>query len=329
VRRRLGLNPGRAHPGPGAPQDEEALKAIASLELDAVLAEARAGRIEAALSSIIASLAAMRARSAPETWTRVLAAARAHPLRGFLHLDPFILRCYARPRGVAGDARALDFALRGRPLDIPLPDPAAALHRCVIRGQTARALRFRRDALAHAIEETIARTPRPPAVFAAGCGHLREWDRLVGFGMQRVGRVFAFDGDADNLEQVKRDYAGLPIVTHLGSVRDLVRGGGLFTDMDLVYCSGLLEALPQAAAASLARALFAMLAPGGTLVLTQFLAGLTEAAFLEAFMDWRMVYRTRAEVFALAQDLLPDCERDFRYVESPESTLGVLTLRRR
>jgi len=199
----------------------------------------------------------------------------------------------------------------------------------VIRGQTARALRFRRDALARAIEETIAAASHPPAIFAAGSGHLREWDRLVAFGSQRVGRVFAFDADPDNLEQVKRDYASLPLVAHVGSVRDLVRGGALFADMDLVYCSGLLEALPQGAAASLARALFAMLGRGGTLVLTQFLAGLTEAAFLETFMDWRMVYRTRAKLVALAQDLLPECDRDFHYVESPESTLGVLMLRRR
>lgn len=309
--------------------NDETLAAIASLDLDAALADARAGRIEKALRHVVSALAAVRARSTPETWTRVLAAARAHPMRGFLHLDPFILRCYARPRGIAGDARAIDFALRGRKLDIPLAEAAAALHQCVIRGQTARALRFRRDALARAIEETIETAPRPPAIFAAGAGLLREWDRIVGFGSQRVGRIVAFDGDPDNVEQVKRDYASLPLSTHLGSVRDLVRGGALFADMDLVYCSGLLETLPDAQARSLAGALFAMVRPGGTLVLTQFLAGLTEAAFLETYMDWRMVYRTRAGMLQLVQGLLPDARNDWDYTESPESTLGVVKLKRR
>lgn len=325
------MNEGRARSGARGANagEDEALGAISSLDLDNALAEARAGRIEEALRRVIAGLAGVRARSAPETWSRVLAAARAHPLRGFLHLDPFILRCYARPRGIAGDARALDFALRGRTLEIPLADAAAALHQCVIRGQTARAIRFRRDALARAIEEAIARARRPPAIFAAGAGLLREWDRIVGFGSQRVGRIVAFDGDHDNLEQVKRDYATLPITTHLGSVRDLVRGGALFADMDLVYCSGLLETLPQPQAMALARALFGMVASGGTLVLTQFLAGLAEAAFLETYMDWRMVYRTRAELVALVQGLFADSESDWGYAESPESTLGVVTLRRR
>ena len=324
------MKEGRARSGarPNAANDE-AVTAIASLDLDAALAEARAGHIEQALRHVIAGLAAARARSAPETWSRVLAAARAHPIRGFLHLDPFILRSYARPRGIAGDARAVDFALRGRTLDVPLADAAAALHQCVIRGQTARALRFRRDALARAIEEAIDEAPRPPAIFAAGAGLLREWDRIVGFGSHRVGRIVAFDGDADNLEQAKRDYASLPVSTHLGSVRDLVRGGTLFIDMDLVYCSGLLETLPQPQAAALARSLFAMVRRGGKLVLTQFLAGLTDAAFLETYMDWRMTYRTRAEVLELVQGLLPDAREGWDYTESPESTLGVMTLVRR
>lgn len=324
------MSEGRARSGVRAnAANDETLAAIASLDLDAALADARAGRIEKALRHVVSALAAVRARSTPETWTRVLAAARAHPMRGFLHLDPFILRCYARPRGIAGDARAIDFALRGRKLDIPLAEAAAALHQCVIRGQTARALRFRRDALARAIEETIETAPRPAAIFAAGAGLLREWDRIVGFGSQRVGRIVAFDGDPDNVEQVKRDYASLPLSTHLGSVRDLVRGGALFADMDLVYCSGLLETLPDAQARSLAGALFAMVRPGGTLVLTQFLAGLTEAAFLETYMDWRMVYRTRAGVLQLVQGLLPDARNDWDYTESPESTLGVVKLKRR
>ena len=108
-----------------------------------------------------------------------------------------------------------------------------------------------------------------------------------------------------------------------------MRGGALFAGMDLVYCSGLLEVLPQPAASALARSLFAMVRPGGALVLTQFLSGLEEAAFLEAYMDWRMIYRTRAQLVALVQELLPEASRDWHYAESPESTLGVIALARR
>jgi len=308
---------------------EEASRTIEGLRLDEILALARGGAVEEALGRLVAALAGARAGATPETWSRVLAAARAHPLRGFLHLDPFTLRCYARPRGHSGDARALDYVLRGRELPMAFSDPAAALHQCIIRGQTARTLRYRRDCIAHAIDEEIGRCDRPPRILAAGSGYLRELDRVVAFGAGRIGRIVAFDTDRDNLEQVRRDYASLPIDTQFGSVRDLIRGGGLFEDMDLAYCSGLMEALPQAAAAGLARALFSTLRHGGTLVITQFLTGLREAAFLETFMDWHMVYRTRAEVVSLVQDLLADSVRGWSYGESPESTLGVISLQRR
>jgi hypothetical protein len=112
-------------------------------------------------------------------------------------------------------------------------------------------------------------------------------------------------------------------------VRDLVRGAPGLGDMDLAYCSGLMESLPDAAAAGLAHALFGMLRPGGALVITQFLAGLTEAAFLEAFMDWHMVYRRRDETVGLVRDLIGGDVNDWNYIESPEATLGVLTVRRR
>jgi SAM-dependent methyltransferase len=313
---------------PAAP-DDEATRAIAGLQLDDTLALARSGSVDEALTRLVASLAAVRDSAAPETWARVMAAARAHPLRGFMHLDPFTLRCYARPRGHVADAAALDFVLRPREIAIPVADPAAALHQWIIRGHAARALRLRRDALARAIEDSAARSDRPARIFAAACGHLRECDHLTPFTVKRVGQIVAFDTDPDNLERVRRDHGGLPLVTYLGSVRELVRGEHLFGDMDLVYCTGLMEALPQPSAAGLARALFSMLRPGGILVLTHFLDRLAEAALLETYMDWHMVYRSRPEAIALVHDLLPDSVSEWSYVENAERTMGFVTLQRR
>ena len=320
-------DPGAGRVAP--PEDDEATRTIARLGLDDVLEAARAGGLDAALARLVRSLAGVKASVGPRTWSRVLAAARAHPLRGFLHLDPFTLRCYARPGGQAGDAAALDYALRPRELSMPLSDPVAALHQWMIRGQTARALRYRRDCLARAIEEAAEKCDRPPRILAAGCGHLRECDGVLAFGTKRIGRIIALDADPDALERVRRDYASLPVVAHVGSVRDLVRGADGFADMDLVYCSGLMESLPQEAAAALARSLFSALRPGGTLVVTQFLAGLAEAAFLEVYMDWHMTYRTKAEAMALVEPLLPETALGCSYQESPEATLCAISLQRR
>ena len=316
-------------PAPTRASGDAATRTIAGLGLDEVLAAAHGDDVDAALAKLVEALAQARSNTAPEVWARVLAAARAHPLRAFLHLEPFTMRCYARPGGRPGDAEALDMVLRPRGPPEPLPGPVAALHRAIVRGQTARALRFRRDALARSIEDLVEKCDRPPRILAAGAGHLREWDHVLAFGAPLMGQIVAFDSDLDAIDRARREYPSLPIEPHAGTVRELLLGAQAFEDLDLAYCSGLLETLERPAATALASALFAMLRPGGTLVLTQFLDGLTEGAFLEAFMDWHMVYRTPSETVALVEEPIAVGVRDWSYAESPEGTLALVTLRKR
>jgi extracellular factor (EF) 3-hydroxypalmitic acid methyl ester biosynthesis protein len=300
-----------------------------TLPLDAVLEIARSGAVSEALERLVAALAEARARLSPEAWFRAIAEARAHPLREFLHRDPFTLRCYSKPRGYAADAAALDYVLRGRELAVRGTDPVSAIHYFTTHGQLARALRFRRDWLAREIDAAATRAASPLRIFAAGCGHLRECDRIDAFAAGRIGKLVAFDMDADNLEGLRHDYGHLPIVTHQGSVRQLADGKHLFGDMDVVYCAGLIESLPQSAALGLARALFAMLRPGGSLLITCFTGNLSEAGYLETFMDWRMLYRSQSEICGLLKDIPFDAVADWRYVDSPEATLGMLRITRR
>jgi hypothetical protein len=297
--------------------------------LDRALEGLRCGAVGEALDALVAHLAQTRECSSPESWSRYMGVARAHALREFVHRDPFASRCYAKPRGYAADATAQDYVLRVREPAHRSADALGALHHYTTHGETARALRFRRDYLSHEIDEAARRSRRPIRVFAAGSGYLRECDRMEGFASGNIGKIVAFDLDSENLDGVRRDYAHLPVVTHHGSVRQLADGKHLFGDMDLVYCASLMESLPQAGAHALARALFAMLAPGGTLIVTQFLTGLAEAAFLETFMDWKMTYRTEAEILELARGLPQDSVSRWSYSEGPELTLGIAAIQRR
>jgi len=296
---------------------------------DAALAGLAAGRVAESLDPLVSTLARVRRTSTIEEWNRVVGRARAHPLLAAIHADPFAARCYSKPRGYAADGVALDYVLRPRELPVKGRDPAGRLHDYATNGETARALRFRRDAVAREIDASGARVSRPARVFAAGAGHLRECDRAKSLAGGRVGRLVAFDTDAENLESIRRDYAALPVVTQHGTIRQLGEGQHLVGDMDLVYSSSLFETVPHAAAQGLARALFAMLAPGGVLFLTHFLSSLGEAAFLEAFFDWRMVYRTQADLFDLLTELPAETVATWVYSESPDASLGVLTIQRR
>jgi len=108
---------------------------------DAALEGIRQGRIEAALDALVADLDRLRRGSSPEAWNRVVERARAHPVSERILRDPFVQRCFAKPRGYAADGIALDYILRAR--DSGKAGPAERLHRRIVEGTTGRALRFR------------------------------------------------------------------------------------------------------------------------------------------------------------------------------------------
>jgi hypothetical protein len=300
-----------------------------ALPLDAVLELARSGGVREALGGFNKAMAAMRRGVSEPAWARLVESARLHPLREFVHRDPFTFRCFARPRGYPGDATALDYVLRRRDLAVRAPDPVAELHHWTTHGSLARALLHRRDLVASVADEIALRSPEPVRFFAAGCGHLRECDRLRSLKEGRIGRFHAFDADAQNLDGVRRDYPFAPIGVHQGSVRQLVEGHHLFGEMHFAHSGGLIDALPQPQAVELVRALFAMLQPGGTLLVCGLLEGLDEAGYLEAYMDWRIAYRTRESIEALAEGVAEDAVESVTYLESPEATLGAIAIRRR
>ena len=273
--------------------------------LDAALEGLRQGRAEESLSALVFQLATRRGASSAESWNAFVAEARAHPLREAIHRDPFAFRSYSKPRGYTPDATCLDYVLRARDMPVRTRDPVSAIHHFVTHGQMARALVFRRDAVA------------------------REIDKASAFRDNRIGSVVAFDMDPENLDGLRREYPGLPIVAHHGTLRQIAEGRHLFGDMDLVYSAGMLETLPHASAVGLARALYAMLAPGGTMLLTHFLPGLDDAGFLEVFFDWRMVYRSPPDLFDLVKELPTETVSTWVYSESKEGTIGVVSIQRR
>jgi hypothetical protein len=54
----------------------------------------------------------------------------------------------------------------------------------------------------------------------------------------------------------------------------------------------------------LTRHLFSLLAPGGTLLIGNYVPGIFEAGYMEAFMRWHLVYRSPLELTRLC-DVLP------------------------
>ena len=73
----------------------------------------------------------------------------------------------------------------------------------------------------------------------------------------------------------------------------------------LAYAAGLFDYLTRDVARALTGALLHMLSPGGRLLIANFTPETSDAAFMEAFMDWQLVYRDEADMRLLLQGVPP------------------------
>jgi len=295
---------------------------------DAILMLALNGHVVEAFHSLNDALTAARAVATPEVWQRLVQLARQHHLCELVQRDPFTRRCFAKPRGYSGDATALDYVLQSEPKTKRPHEIEAQLHFCTTQGALARGLRFRRDHIAGAIDAIAFAAPRPITVFSVAGGHLREIERMRAFKAGKIARFAAFDTDSENLERVLADYARLPVAARPGTLRQLISGKHFFEDMDVIYVAGLMEMLDDGTARGLVRSLFTMLKPGGSLILTNFLESMPEAAYAETYMDWPMNYRSQLKLFGWLQDVGPESAA-WSYGENEESSMGALTIQRK
>jgi SAM-dependent methyltransferase len=187
------------------------------------------------------------------------------------------------------------------PVALPqdVPRLAAELYRWEFALRPSKSARARRDLLAEEIDAT-ARMGDRPRILSVACGHLREAQRSGALAAGRVGALYALDQDLASLAVVRAEQAARGVTAVHGTVRDLLRGSLCFAGLDLVYSAGLYDYLSDDVAAELTRVLFASLAPGGRLLVANFARGLAEQAYMEAFMDWHLIYRDEAEMERVA-----------------------------
>jgi hypothetical protein len=118
-----------------------------------------------------------------------------------------------------------------------------------------------------------------------------------------LGAFHALDQDPVSLALVQAEQAPLGVTPIVGTVGDIIRGRVDVAPLHLAYAAGLYDYLPAEVAARLTARLFALLAPGGRLLVANFCPELEDAAFMEAVMDWRLIYRTDEQVAAFASEV--------------------------
>ncbi len=274
-----------------------------------------------------------RSLSAAEWQQFATVTCREHPLHALLAQDPLTARAFDKPRGYAGDAVMLDLVYATeddyQPAEIAQSTPLGQkLYSILLQSPAPQAVRNRRRIIVEKVDEVAARVSQPH-VFSLACGHLREAQHSSAVREGRLGRYIAMDQDSESLAVVERDSGPFGVEAVHGSVRDILRGRFDLGGFDFVYAAGLYDYLSTPLAQRLTENLFAMLNPGGHLLVANYMPDIINVGYMEAFMDWWLIYRSGREILQLAETLSD------HHIESlclyPEATrnIGFLEITRR
>jgi hypothetical protein len=279
-----------------------------------------------AMDQLCCGLQVQRGTLSAEAWAEQVDACLRHPLRELVHQDPFTRRAFAKPKGYAGDAQLLDY-IYGREEQWPVPAGTSPLGRVLFEYTTAApacsGVRARREFIANLLDQ-LAEEMRRPAVLSVAAGHLREVLLSAAVKRRKLGRYVALDADAESLAEVQRCYGFYGVETYTASFRRLLAGKFALEPFDLVYSTGLYDYLAQPAAQQLTAALFRLVRPRGRLLVANFLPGIRDVGYMETYMAWTLIYRTRRDMLDVAA-LIPEAEvRDIRLFS--EENLNILFL---
>ncbi len=251
---------------------------------------------------------------------------RQHTLCALLHQDPHTFRALTKPRGYAGDAVMMDYMYYLEP-----PVGGTPLGRAIFRhtagAPNGRSAISRRDHITTVIDEVASSVP-DPYILAIACGHLREAVQSHALQTGQIREFVALDQDANSLALIDQEYGRWGVRTVHASAMDLLRRKLTFVNRDLVYAYGLFDYLSDSLAIRLVNTMFTMVRPGGKVLIANYVPTSHGRGYMEAFMDWRLVYRDEATLRELTQQLAPSHIADIRTFLDPFGNVAFLELTR-
>ncbi len=244
----------------------------------------------------------MKSVASPQEWKSWTNACRSHRLCELLHEDPFTKRAFRKPRGYAGDAELLDYIYGVEemwPRRIVCNWRESSITRPIHRLPRAYA---RARVYCEALDR-VAEEQEYPHVLSLAAGHLREVLLSAAIKRRQLGRMLALDADAASMSRVAESYGCYGVETYVASIRTLFGNKLNLARFDLVYSTGLFDYLQASTSRRLVATMFNMLNPGGRVVVANFLPGVRDVGYMEVFMDWHLIFRTRHEMMEMTAEI--------------------------
>ena len=253
---------------------------------------------------------------------------RTHPIRSLIHEEPFTRRAFEKPRGYAGDAPLLDLIYRDTPCTDDLSPLGARLHSWAGMQPACRSVQERRTILARLIDQVASERPMP-RLLSLACGHLREAQCCHAVQAGLIEEFVAVDQDAESIAVVEREQRAFKVTPIKASIRRFLAVPSVYGSFDFAYSAGLYDYLEEPVAAALTRSLFASLRPGGLMLVANFAPNLRDIGYMEAIMDWTLIYRDEAAVAQFTSLLAPDEIASQSLFRDSTGNVVYLTIRKR
>jgi len=254
---------------------------------------------------------------------------RRHQLYPILLEDPMVRHSAVRPRGYPGDAELIDY-IYGSGNVQPKINSASELGRRLYQYDRmtppSSAVRNRREMAAAEIDR-MAFTGMRPHILSIACGHLREAQSLESLRNGTLGRFVGLDQDPLSLELLRREWGHCGVEARECDARMLMRRGlTTLGKFDFIYALGLYDYLSDRAAARLLATAVDMLNPGGKVWIANFVEDIPFAGYMEAIMDWWLIYRSEDRLGALGDRIDPSKIASRRTFVEPEKNVAFLEI---
>jgi extracellular factor (EF) 3-hydroxypalmitic acid methyl ester biosynthesis protein len=251
------------------------------------------------IDELVQALFKLRSSTPGLAWEKLVSICRRHPICPLLHEDPLTHRSFTKPRGYAGDAVMLDMIYDAETIGVRCSELGRAVFRYTAGcGRSPQAVRHRRSLIAQIVDR-LSSDEKRPRILSIASGHLREAEMSIAFKNRRIEEWVAIDQDEQSLAECERRFSGSVIRPLRGSVRQLLAGKLPLGHFDFVYAAGLFDYLSRPIASALLSRMFEMLGRNGTLLVANFASEFVDAGYMEAFMDWRLTYRSTREMQGL------------------------------
>jgi extracellular factor (EF) 3-hydroxypalmitic acid methyl ester biosynthesis protein len=259
-----------------------------------------------AIRAVFQALLDARNQMSGADWAEFAHGIRNHELWDVFCQDPLTRRAFDKPRGYAGDAVMMDLVY-GVYDDHPVWARSTGIGRDILsfirQGDAGAAVRWRREHIARCIDAVAA--GRPASVLAIAAGHLREAELSRAIRTSRLQRFVALDADPYSLREIDASYGKYGVETIHASVRHLLARKCDLAGFDFVYAAGLFDYLNDKTARALTARMFEMTAPGGLVMVPNFAPAVAARPYMEAFMDWSLIYRDEQDMAKLLDGLDP------------------------